>query len=209
MGKAFIDRTGLQYGQLNVLRFLGKQGYSKPRWECVCSCGTLCQVTSSNLATGHTTSCGCLHADMMRARRIYPKEHSAEYRIWRGLKQRAGSKQGKNSAWYNHIDVSREWEESFDVFLRDMGKRPSPKHTVERLNNAIGYRRENCVWATAKTQANNRKTNHRIEFNGVTKTLAEWSEQTNIPAPTLLARLTRYGWSVEDALTTPVNRRDK
>lgn len=209
MGKPFINRTGIQYGRLTVNKFLGREtGKSKPKWECTCSCGNVVQVTSSNLATGHTQSCGCIHLEELQSRRVYSKEDSPEYAIWRGIVQRTGAKKGKNASWYSTVGICPEWKESFEAFLKDMGKRPSDHHSVERVDTTKGYCPDNCVWATAQEQANNRKTNHVIEHLGEHLTIAQWARRYGIKQPTLLARISRYKWSIDAALTTPVKQRN-
>ena len=209
MGKAFIDRTGHKYGRLTVGAFLGKPiGRTKAVWECLCDCGVTTAVTSSNLATQHTVSCGCLLSETSAAKRIYKAEDATEYVIWRGIRQRTGSHAGKNHQWYVGITMSDEWKDSFEAFLTDMGKRPSLEHSIERLDCSLGYFAGNCVWATAKEQANNRSTNHRLTFNHETLTLAQWSNRTGIKAATLRARILNYGWSIEAALSTPTKEKN-
>jgi len=206
MGKPFIDRTGNKSGRLTVLRFLGKQpGKQKPYWECLCDCGNIVSVTGSNLATGHTNSCGCLFTETMEARRIYEKGHAPEYAIWRGIKSRVGQLTGKNAKWYSHIGMAPEWSESFHAFFEDMGPRPTTEHSIERKNNSEGYFPHNCVWATPQDQANNRSTNRLLTHLNETMTAAQWARKLNIPGSTIRARIDKYGWSIEDALTYPPN----
>lgn len=208
MGKAFVDRTGLRYGQLTVIAYLGKiPGKTKLHWLCQCDCGEQARVTSSNLVTGHTTSCGCAHRKILQQRRVYSLDMQEEYKIWRGIKQRTGPNRGARNARYANVPLCTRWATSFDAFITDMGKRPSSKHSIERLDNNLGYCPENCVWASAKQQANNRSTNVFLEYQGVTQTLAQWAEQLNIASFTLRARIFKYGWPVNKAFTTPVKGR--
>lgn len=205
MGKAFIDRTGFKYAQLTVLSYSAKsENKTKATWRCLCECGNISEVTGNNLVSGHTRSCGCLQIKAMEARRIYAKEHAAEYAVWRSIKQRTSTTAGKNVAWYGHISMCPEWYESFDAFLRDMGKRPGKGFSIERKNNALDYSASNCVWATAQDQANNRRTNHVITFDGETLTVAQWSRRTGIKEHTIAARIRKSGWTPEAALTTPI-----
>ena len=200
----FVNRTGVQYGRLTALQFLKSTGKGKPKWVCQCACGKIVEITSSNLATGHTTSCGCLHREVLQARRKYPKDLHNEYVIWRGIKTRCKASKGKNFTWYEKISMCPTWNNSFMQFYVDMGKRPSPNHSIERKDNKGNYCKENCIWATAKIQANNRKTNRQLEFNGQTHTLAEWQEITGINQSTIAARIDRYGWPTNVALTRAV-----
>lgn len=104
------------------------------------------------------------------------------------------------------IAVCARWL-SFANFLADMGPRPTPAHTVERIDNNGPYAPENCRWADRTEQANNTRKNRHLTLNGATRTLAEWSRATGIGTHTIGARIDRLGWSVEMALTTPTRRR--
>lgn len=97
------------------------------------------------------------------------------------------------------IYVDQSWH-SLGQFIADMGERPDGM-SLERIDNNGPYSKENCRWATSKDQCRNRRSNRIIEFNGISKTLVEWSEITGINRTTITNRLERYGYSVEKALT--------
>lgn len=105
------------------------------------------------------------------------------------------------------IGVCKRWRESFAAFAADMGMRPSPKHSIDRINPNGNYEPGNCRWATPKEQARNKRRNLLLSAFGVTRCAAEWSELMGINSDTLRARLFILGWSVEKTLLTPAARR--
>ncbi len=75
--------------------------------------------------------------------------------------------------------------------------------SIDRIDNSLGYSPENCRWADSITQANNKRDNHILEFDGRALTMKQWSEETGIKYQKLKDRINRCGWSVARALTTP------
>ena len=96
------------------------------------------------------------------------------------------------------ITVCDRWRE-FENFAKDMGSTFSPELQLDRIDNDGPYSPENCRWATRTEQARNKRNNRRIEVNGVTLTLVEWSERLGIDQDNISNRL-RRGWTVERAL---------
>ncbi len=104
------------------------------------------------------------------------------------------------------ITVCRRWQESFPAFLTDMGRKPSPQHTVDRINGKRGYYPRNCRWATKREQNRNKKTNRVLLVRGESKCLAAWAEQVGVDMNTIHMRL-KCGWSAEDAVFRPVAKK--
>jgi hypothetical protein len=88
------------------------------------------------------------------------------------------------------IKVCEDWHK-FNNFFNDMGEPPTPRHSIERINNDGNYEPGNCKWATRKEQANNRSDNILIEFNGQKKTVAQWSDQFSMSRTMLYQRIHR------------------
>jgi len=101
------------------------------------------------------------------------------------------------------IGVCARWMSSFAEFLADMGPRPSPLHTIERINNDADYGPGNCRWATRKEQARNRRSSRLLNVEGRVATLAEWAEISVFKLTTLHARL-KTGMTPEQAVALPI-----
>lgn len=97
------------------------------------------------------------------------------------------------------ITVCARWRASFADFLADVGRRPSPRHTLDREDNDAGYAPENCRWASPLQQGRNKSNNRVLTFGGLHLTVSEWCRRLDIPKSTILNRLS-YGWPVERVL---------
>jgi len=100
------------------------------------------------------------------------------------------------------ITVCEQWDE-FEKFLEDMGQPADKSVSIERVNNQLGYSKENCIWASRYVQRRNSRQNRYLSYQGRKQIVSDWAEEFKLPLGTLLSRLDRMGWSVEKALTTP------
>lgn len=133
------------------------------KWLCVCDCGTQKFVDKYNLLRGVSKSCGCLSKELTKSREtVHGMKGSATHRAWMSMCQR-GRYHGSNGHYYEElgITVCERWEPrkggSFLNFLEDMGEVPEGM-TLDRIDNRLGYYKENCRWVDKSTQASNRRT---------------------------------------------------
>jgi hypothetical protein len=198
-GCAIVEKViaaGARFGQLTALDRVGREKPSK--WRLRCDCGNETVAFVFNLAAGRTKSCGC---SVIRHGHARNGRVSGEYISWRAMLSRCTNPSSVNWQWYggSGISVCPEWRDSFEAFYRDLGPRP-PGTTLDRFPDRNGhYEKGNCRYATPEEQANNRRNNRRVAYNGEVLTIAQWSRRTGIPKGTLRSRLAK-GWSFKRAI---------
>lgn len=198
-----LDLSGRRFGCLTAISRAGSCA-SGATWLCQCDCGSPLRVyRANNLLTGHTTSCGCFARLCSKQRRLeHGRTDTKEWLAWRNMISRCYNPKNKGYPRYGGrgIRVCSEWRESFTAFFRDMGPCPAGR-SLERKNNDLDYIKDNCRWATPQEQANNRRTNRIIKWQGKSATLAEWARNLGIRYSRLQSRLDD-GWPLEMAFQT-------
>lgn len=203
---------GRSFGRWKVIDVADDDKTGKRRWFCVCECKTQRVVRHAGLMNGTSQSCGCLKIEAFanRSRKRYSSE-LPEYKVWRSMVQRCHLTTAKSYKSYGAIGITvcDRWrngtksDSPFECFMDDMGARPSPNHSVDRINTNKGYSPSNCRWATKIQQANNARSNRIISFNGEKLTLSEWSKRLGVNYSALKYRLD-HGWTATKAFTTPI-----
>jgi len=207
------DLSGQKFGRLTVLR---RDGEIKPtRWVCLCECGKEYSSTAGHLKSGNIKSCGCLRHEsqyegLQRDPNIVTKDRPIGYDTWVGLKQRCHNPKNPRYVDYGArgITVCDRWrgDDGFKNFLEDMGPRPSPKHSLDRIKNELGYSKENCRWADDNTQGGNKRNSVLLTYNGKTQCVGAWERELGLGVGVIHGRL-KMGWSAEDCINTPVERK--
>jgi len=128
---------------------------------------------------------------------------SPTYNSWHSMIQRCNNINSPDYKRYGKkgITVCNTWL-IFDIFLKDMGIRPDGK-TLNRINNNLGYNKDNCEWSTYREQGNNRSDNAIVVYNGKTQTISQWATELNMTPRLLYSRINRQKWSLERSFTTP------
>jgi len=197
-----MDITNQRFTRLTVVRLaFQKKGHFY--WECLCDCGTVKIVAQTSLKQGNVQSCGCLGRERRReSRTTHGLTGIPEYWVYHHMIQRCYNERDVEYRNYGArgITVCDDWRAAFENFFASMGRRPSPKHSLERIDNEKGYAPDNCKWATLKEQNNNRRGNHRITVNNEPGTVTTLAEQRDIKPSTVFNRLSK-GFTADDALT--------
>jgi len=170
LGTQPLELKDQQFGDWTVLE---EAKNNKPRkyWKCLCKCGTISIIHGSDLKLGKSTKCkGCLIKYIAKKRTTHgcssKTTRTAEYRTWSSMLSRCNNL--NNKRYYDYggrgIKVCKEWSNSFETFLKDVGIKPFKNSSLDRINNNGNYEPDNIRWATPKQQANNRRNNVNRTF---------------------------------------------
>lgn len=195
--------VGQKFGLLTVISFSHVDKHRFAIWECKCDCriDKIIYTSTNSLKSGHTSSCGC-----QRVKNFTAKKHgmykTKVYYTWNGMKQRCLNP--KHEEYHNYggrgITVCPEWL-VFENFLRDMGV-PEKTSTIDRINNDLGYFKENCRWTTTAVQNLNKQNNRKFSIDGKILTLKEICKLYNLEERLAYQRACN-NWSIIDIINTP------
>jgi len=157
--------AALRFGRLTLTGTISRKNGRSLR-DCICDCGAPTSIRLHDLKIGKIRSCGCLKKELSA---IIPTTHGAtgggfdspEYRAWRNIKCRTRNPNTPSFQDYGArgIFISDDFFHSFEAFLSSVGKRPSSKHSIDRINNDKGYEHGNLRWPTRQEQNRNRRDN--------------------------------------------------
>jgi hypothetical protein len=196
---------GQVFGRWTLLA-LSSRRVSPPYWTSRCSCGVVREVKQAHLKSGASRSCGCLSREMAGDQfRTHGESKIPEYWVWCAMLRRCYNKNSTSYKYYGGrgISVCARWRKSYQKFMEDVGRRPSQKHTLDRINNDGNYEPGNVRWATSAEQALNRRSNRLVTVQGETHAISVWANRTGINVSSIYRRAKR-GMSLEAAVTAPV-----
>ena len=177
----------------------------RDRFICRCDCGTVRAVIGTAMRNGSSHSCGCLTRERSRNKHTkHGRYQTPEYKVWQAMIARCFNPKNPRFDDYGErgISVCEEWRD-FRAFHRDMGDRPSPIYSLDRIDNARGYEPGNCKWSLPHQQMTNRRCTRFVDVGDRKIPLADLAIKHKIPANTLRFRILK-GWPLSEALNKPV-----
>lgn len=197
------DLIGQRFGKLVVTEFAGKQG-NFAMWLCRCDCGNEHIARGTNLTSGQIKSCGCIAKGNAFK---HGESRTRLYRIWYGIIRRTEDSSRKEYKDYGALGIRMcsEWRGSYEAF-RDWAMNSGYDDTlsIDRIESTGNYEPTNCRWVTKSVQERNKRTTRLLCINGVSRTPAEWSKISGIPAYQIRRRKSN-GWDDYKAVYEPLD----
>lgn len=209
-----LPQIGSRVGRWTVVAASPTSG---PRaWICVCDCGTVRSVVTQSLRTEASKSCGCWKREVvgrLKAATTHGLSKLPEYGAWTRMRMRCTNPKYKGYHRYGGrgITVCERWNK-FENFYADMGSRPSPEYSIDRIDNDGDYDPSNCRWATAQEQARNRHTSRILTLGTKSQPACAWADELGMSRGGFHHRLASQTLSLHDALTqapSEIHRRSK
>ncbi len=167
-----------------------------------CNCSV--PVVMRRLCVGGKTMSYCKTC-MTAVRAEYNGQNPRERKVWWSMIDRCHNERCSSYERYGGrgVRVCDRWRNSFQKFIQDVGPKPSPKHSLDRINGKLGYSPDNCRWATAKEQARNQSRNAWFIFNGKKMLVGDIAAATGVPHGRLYNRI-RRGMTINQAISLPL-----
>lgn len=200
-----IRMEGQKFGELTVVARASRNARGYITWRCRCACGEEVVIDGGKLRAGVKTQCSASKHAALRGPPLTIK-YKSEYQSWENMRVRCTDTTHKGYKNYGGrgIKVCQEWQ-SFEQFLRDMGRKPHPKYTIERTNVDGDYEPGNCRWVSRQDQNRNKRNSVFVTYQGKRMLLIDLVEQLNLSRGVVYGRL-KAGWTLAQALALPVHR---
>ena len=199
-----VDVVGKKFGRYLVIAKSNKRTKAmKQMVFCKCDCGIEKEVIVGNLRNGLSKSCGCLKSERTsEPMKKHGLSKNTMYMRYRQMIKRCYDEASKEYKNYGNrgIKVCERWLESIENYIDDMGNPPFKDASIDRVNNNLGYSKENCKWATKKEQSENRRTTTMVNINGENLCLSDWSKKLGLNKKAVADRI-KAGWDIKMAVT--------
>lgn len=208
------NEVGNKFGKLTVISQNGIKS------TCRCECGNEHTAFTHNLRKLNTTQCTqCYRLSISKRKTTHGQSNyqnnkeqrqTKEYATWCAMKRRCFDEKDKRYMDYGGrgITVCEEWKNDFSKFFQDMGLAPDKKYQVDRINNELGYSKDNCKWVTQKENSNNKRNNIFLTIDDKTMTASQWSEFSGTKLATILSRKHK-GYSDYDCVHKDIKKLSK
>jgi hypothetical protein len=206
MGKP-IDLKGQRFGKWTIIeKAESPPGYGHLQfWLCRCDCGT--EQVRKGAQMRYAEKKGAQQACMRCAATKHGLSDTPEFNAWNQMHDRC---RRQNHPAFMHyggrgISVCERWSD-FANFLADMGERPTPKHSLDRIDNNGNYSPDNCRWALPRTQTRNQSTTVMLAHDGRTQCIMDWANELGVSHAVIWQRINTLKWTVAEALNTPIGK---
>ena len=202
----FLDLLGQRFGRLTAIeRCEFPNLRPKWRWRCLCDCGNEVFVSTTDLNSGHTLSCGCLRKERIsESHTTHGFSKTKLYRVWKGISCRCENQNQKSFKSYGGrgIQMCETWRKSFPEFRRwALENGYEEGLSIERIDVDGDYCPENCTWISMKEQAQNKRNTVYVDVNGESVAACKIANESGSD-PRLVSRRLRDGWDVDKAIST-------
>lgn len=195
-GKA-KDLTGQTFNSWKVLKMVKNDKSGARYYLCQCVCGKISSVRGYSLTSGRSESCGCVSGKGVR----HLMSKTRTYKTWVSMKSRCNNKNATGYETYggSDIKVCDRWNNSFELFLEDMGERPK-NSSIDRIDPLGDYEPNNCRWADKTTQDENKNKSVKILIDGEYRNITRLCREHGVSRSTIQKRLS-MGMTFEQAIS--------
>lgn len=189
-----LNIIGERYGRLKVIADGGYDAKGLRQWLCECECGTVKPIPSNGMRSGRIRSCGCLKREAGRRAGLLNVTHgmagTPEYTAYLHARERCTKPNTHQYEDYGGRGIEFRFS-SFEEFIADVGRKPEPKLTIDRINNDGHYEKGNVRWGTREQQMRNSRQAVMLTALGRTQCIRDWSREIGISETTIRLRKRR------------------